>query len=798
MKISKDCMDEALTALKDFSKEELKQYAFDVFEKAEKFTNMSNMRAFDEAMKEINDERLKSYFESAMTAANNARKIESDANDIRKGKANVQTILVKRHTNLGGSARAAQMAAQEELEGTFFNKVSREETSFFSTGDNDLLIADAFDSKKVESKEAIKISSLLKDVYFPERNAELVTSNAMPFDHINEDRSFRNIHDSNKMILGGKSAINEAKSKRKFTIGEAKQKWIETIKKRFDLVHSDAILPDGTIDETRLNQIIGEMYDNITTGKSDINTRSMVVNDRVAIQNRSRRRLQPKSMRDFVEYNKEYGQGNLFKAMLMDMQTSSNKIGVARKLGDSPHAAYFDLRKVQQEVDPKDQKWWAISDRYFKDVMGMDKTAIDPKRAAFDANIRSVSSMARLGLMIVPRSIPDVNFMASFAQLHGYNYFSAFGHHFKYLLDLYPSSQRKYLAKRYASLFRQHLGYMGRFGEANNISERLNKISTGFFKVNGLHAYDQGNKMSGMEIASMGIGRYSKKTYEKLPLPTRNWIDKFMSPEAWELLRHKTKNKLFTVDNVDALSEKEIKNFYESGDRILPLHEVRNDLYRRVHSISQIATENMVLNPSEFERAFLLRGTRPGAPEGVLLRQITQFKGFMLTYIDKVYIQGSKNADANQQKLAWATTHLIMGGALTYGMKMFENFAMGKSMPDITKMNALEASKFLLDLLAPGLSMFSGILDTRHLNSDSIISLFGSPSLRLMGEALTTFIYAADVTNKNYKKDVSKHFINTMSLITPIKTIPFLSPFIKEMVGEKGYLEPGQTHYYGR
>jgi hypothetical protein len=37
-----------------------------------------------------------------------------------------------------------------------------------------------------------------------------------------------------------------------------------------------------------------------------------------------------------------------------------------------------------------------------------------------------------------------------------------------------------------------------------------------------------------------------------------------------------------------------------------------------------------------------------------------------------------------------------------------------------------------------------------------------------------------------------------MSYIVPIKTTPVLSPLLNEAMGEKGHLEPGQTHYYGR
>lgn len=792
MKVSKDCLDEAIRGLKDFTSEELKQYAFDVFEKAKSYQGMSNMRAFDQAMKEINDERLKSYFESAMTAANNTMKIQDNINRIKNKKADIHTLLVKRHENQAHNVAAAQAAARETLEGSFFNKVDREQTEFLASGKNDLMIADAYDGKKVADPTAKVIADLWKNVYFPERNSEMILSNAMPFEHINEDRSFRNSHDSNKLILGGRSAINEAKGEGKFDASLAKRKWVDTIKRHFDLVHSDAVDIDGNIDVAKMDKIIGEMYDNITTGKSDVLTRSIVVNDRVAIQNRSRRRLQPKSMRDFVEYNKEYGQGNLINAMLIDMQSSGNKIGMARILGDSPHAAYLDLRKAQQEFNPKKESWNRKADLYFQDVMGANKTAVDPKLAAFDANSRAVTAMARLPLVAL-QSIPDINNMAVFAMQHGFNYFEAWGTHLRNIFNLYPSEDRKFLAKAYASMFQQHLGYMARYGETSNISERMNKISTGFFKWNLLHSFDNGNKLSGMEIVSRGMGRNSNRTFEKLPLSTQNWISRFMEPHEWEGLRLKTKNKLFTVDNVNALSDKELRSIYEKGSQTRHFSEYRNDLYRQVHAMSQIAAENMVLNPGAFERATMLRGTKPGTPEGVLARQIAHFKSFTLSYLDKVLINGYRKADANQQKIAWATTMLIGSMPLSYGMMLFKNLLMNKTMPEFSQMNMAEKEKFIIELMAPGLSLFSGVLDSHGTNADLLVSFFSSPSIRLLSNALGAFKDLATNPEK-----VPKDIKNTLSYILPIKTFPILSPMLSEAMGEKGYLEPGQQKIIGR
>ena len=797
LKISKECLSEALTALKDFDADELKQYAYDVFQKAKEYPNVSNAAAFEKAMKEINDERLQSYFESTMTAANNVTKIEAQAERIRQGKANLANISVKRHVNQGESIASAQSAAQQEMEDLFFSRLSREEVDFLANGgkgENDQIIADAFDGKEVNNPLAQKVVENWKQVYFPERNAKLVTSNAMPFKHINEDRSFRNIHDAGKMILGAKSAADEAASEAKFNARPAKEQWIDAIQKHFDLISSDAVDLDGNVDVARQREIFAEMYDNITTGKSDLMTNSTVVNDRTAIQNLTRRRLQPKSMRDFVEYNKKYGQGNLINAMLMDMQSSANKIGMARMMGDSPRNAFLYLREIQHQVNPKFKRInYHHADLYFQEVLGSNKTVVSPTLAAIDSNVRAMTSIARLPL-VAPQSISDINFMATFAMNHGYGYFEAWGTHLKNLFDLWPSEERKHLAKLYSGMFRNQLGYMGKFIEQNNISSRLNKISTGFFKWNLLHGLDNSNKMSGLQVVSKSMGRYSRMKFENLPLATRNWVGKFLEPHEWEALRGKTQRGLFTVDNVNALSEKEVRAIYDAGDQTRPLHETRNDLYRRVHAMAQIATENMILNPGGFERAFLLRGSKPGAPTGVALRQVMHFKMFPTAFIDRALIQGYKSADANQQKLAWATATLIGALPLAYGAMFFTNFLMGKSMPDPSKMSARERTKFFVDLSQPGLSLFTSVLDPRNANSNMIMTMMGSPNTRLISDALATAVDAGFGDFKGAKRNLE----NTLSYIVPTKTTPILSPILNEALGDKGYLEPGQTHYFGR
>ena len=86
------------------------------------------------------------------------------------------------------------------------------------------------------------------------------------------------------------------------------------------------------------------------------------------------------------------------------------------------------------------------------------------------------------------------------------------------------------------------------------------------------------------------------------------------------------------------------------------------------------------------------------------------------------------------------------------------------------------------------------MLDPKHLNSDMVLSLLGSPSIRMLGNELAT---AASLATGDPKAAL-KHFTDTMKYVLPIQNTPIISPLIREVMGEKGHLEPGQKHLFGR
>gem|GEM_PF-1421435 len=797
-RISQDCIEEALKALKNFSKDELEEYVQDVFLRAKSYDNLQNMRAFDQAMKEINDERLKSFFEDATIKANNVMKFDRNAKEIREGKLDVRGLLAARGKNLSKNISTAQKAEYEKIANYVLNDLSHEEVEHFSSGNFDETIIDSFDGKEIKDPFSKKIADKLKD-YFTYRNAQIVLSGAMKFSEINEDRLFRAVHDQQKIINAGKSlrTIAAERLSKKYDLKNHKTAWRNFIKPFLDMdatfSRTKAVDIEGNLDEAEANKILDRIFDNITTGRSNIFTKSVVANDRDAVAKKSRMFFKWKDLRSLYEYNKTYGKGNLFNMFMSDAQASANKIGSTKMWGDNPYTMYNDLRKVQEETDPKGSLWWQNTDNYFKAVMGLDKASTSPTLTNFMANIRTISTMARLPFIAID-SISDIGYIASFAQRMGINYSRAWLNQMTHIFDTFGNEERRKIAKLFKTQVDSHLGYMGRWTEINNATDLLGKISTKFFKYNMLEAFDRGNKVGMMHLMAKHVADNSSKSFSDLDLSLQKWVNKFLDEKEWDLLRKKNSQGLFTTENVDALSDSEIRAHYANTDKSLPLSEVRDDLYRKVHSMFTIASENAVLSPTEFERAFVFHGKNPGTVPGELLRIFGHFKMYTLAYIDRVLIKGFRDADTASQKILWATSMLMGTIPLSVMSTYFHNISQGLTMPDYNQMNVPEREKYLLSILAPSLAIFSGMLDPKNQNSSMVWSLLGSPSTSLIGNAMSVPFALAEGDPARAAKKLKA----AANYVFPIQTTPIISPMIRQAMGDEAHLEPGQTHIFGR
>lgn len=793
--MAKECFDEALKELNSITRDDLERYIKDIRVKTREYNNMGNGAALERAITEVNKETLQSLFESANQKARNLAKLQENFKQLEKPKATVRDIFAKRYNNLGDNAPSYQKAASNRLQQMMFKEFNQETMDYFTNGANDTKITQELDGISTGDVKAKFIADKIND-YVEYRNEQLIASGALRFDEINEDRMLRQVHDQGKIVSGRKSLIQSAKDfAKKYDTSTAKKLWVDFIKERLDLKktfrYTDAVDDSGNVIDAKANEILGRTFDNISTGKSDILTQSTVIRDSDALKKRSRMFFVYKDWRAFLDYNKAYGKNNLFGALVSDLHGSGNKIGLAEKFGDSPHNMYNELVKKQQEVNPKNGFWWDNTENYFKTLMGTDKQTRSPSVATFGANLRTLTSMARLPFIAI-QSISDIGYIAAFANRWGVNYFKAYTYTLRNIFNKIPDEERQYIAKLCKLQTDSHLGFMGRWVDTNNTGELFSKISTGFFKANGLSAFDLGNKISSMHLMAKNLFDNSHLSWNALNPSLQKQLGKFISQPEWDLLRKNNQGKLFTTDNVDNLTNDQLKQFHTDTNSNVPLYELRNDLYRKVYSMFDVAAENAVLSPGVFEQAWCYRGTPKGTLSGEFLRTISQFKMYTMSYIDRVLIQGLKDADTYQQKLTWGVSMLMGTLPLAVLSNELGYLAMGVTAPDPSKMSIAQKESYYMNLVAPSLAVFSGIVDPNNQNSSMVWSLFGSPTTRLISDSMASGVALAT----GDKKHAGKMFHQAANYILPLQNTPLVSPILRNAMGDHARLDPGQREYH--
>lgn len=786
------CYDYALKQLIHFKEDDLHTYVSDVLTKAREFDHLRSQRAIKQAIEEVNQEHLQSFFEDALVTQNNIRKFDALADTLKTKSIDLRSLLAQRYTNLANNLPAHQKAAQQRLFKALFQDMSDEELTFLQNRDNDISIARALDGKAAPSL-AQNLARKIND-YMDVRNPELIISNALRLRAVNNDRFIRAIHDEGLVSHGGRSKgklfenlTHRLKGDQAEFLKSTKNRWIQFIKSHLNLEKTFG----ENLSDAEINQRLDSIFNNITTGKSEIFTRSVVSNDREAVEKKTHMFFYWKDHESFLNYSRAYGKGNLFQALVGDLNSSANRIGTAELMGDAPLSTYNDLRKIQQEKKSKGPLWYHDTDNMLKEAMQQNQAAVSPTIGALGANTRSLGAMSKLS-SIVLKSLADPAYIASFAQRWGNSYFKSLATTLSHTLDSFANEERKFIAKQFKLLTDSHLGYMARFADLSNGTELIHKVTTGFFRANLLESFDKGNRHSLMHVIAKGLYHQRHQSWENLNLATRFQLEKYdLNHNEWNLLRTKSQSGLFTTANVDAVTDDELKNLYGHSK---PYYEMRSDLYRKVYSIFSMAADNAVLMPDNFTKAFMYHGTRPGTPIGEALRMVMQFKGFAINFADKVLIQGYQDARNTQMRCRWGLSLVAGTLPLSYLSNYFDNLAHGKSMPLFSAMNRQEKMDYLIDLVQPNLGIFMQVFDPKYQDKHLIQNLFSSPSINFLSSIAA--LGASTVTLN--PKQAAKNMKNMAKNMAPIDTMPVIGPYMNQLLGDKSYLEPGQHLYYGR
>lgn len=794
-RVSEDCMSAAKAALKTFSEADLEKYVSHVMDKMRSYENVHGTEAVQRAIVEVNDERMQGYMESLQTKVNNAAKYDARAAKITEGKQTLMQTLVRRMDGLGDNVESAQRKSFKRLMDKFFNILTDEEFSFLSSPDHDIDIVRAVDGKPA-SDMAKAVSDKFK-TYIEARNVDMVSSNALPLFAINKDRMLRAIHDAGRMLRGGRSLVQSAMAK-KYSIVEAKALWKESIRPLLNLKETFFDTPaldlNGNVNPAEVDKMLDEIFDNITTGKPELlNSGGKGKNNMFFYW---------KDMESWMTYNKQYGRGNLMNAMRSDIQASANKIGLSEILGDSPSKAYNDLAKLENEVNPQSARKKYQAKLAYNWVAGQDRAPVDPNMASYWSALRALTGGAKLIGRVTFLSIPDIANGIMYAHRWGYGYFKAYGTYLSGMFNMLKTEERTHLAGLFKEITDAHMGYMTRFIDAHDPGQFINNMNTVLYKATLMEALDKGNKLSALQLQSRILGDNSHLEHAALPDKMKSMLDKFnISDNEWNVIRNNTdkmgNKKLFTMDGIDRLTNDDIRKIYGKENVDQPMYQLKNELYRKVYSMFDIASENAVLTPGAFMRSASNFGTRSGTIHGEILRSIMQFKMYPLEFADRVLYQGFKAADGVQSKLIFGA--LLFASTLPMSwlsIYLDNHLSKGKTMPDWDKMNFGEKTDYSKNLLLPGIGMWGNFFSPDQPWSGAG-SIFVTPSIQLLWDSMKLPYRISEGVSEGDMGKVGKAFEKVGRNVIPGIGMPGIAPYMRQMFGDKPYLQPGQEQLYG-
>jgi len=737
--------------LNNLSKDDLNEYASQVADIIKKTGERTG-----KIHKEFADEYEKKLHHEAVRLGNNVIKTNKLIKLLNLRKINIRDFLEISNKNPVENVPQYIHSAKNNLYNALLNRLSNEESEFLSSGrDGEIKIMRALDGDESVSDIARSIAVKI-NAYNEYRTHKMIESGALRTNEVLKNRLFRTDHNIKK-ILGGKLFGKLSK----VDLNEAKNKWIEDVYRLADHKKTFGINP--TSEETL--KILEEAFDDITSQTLEPNVRRKKGDPLL-----KHRQIHFKDYTSEYEYQTLYGKDSLLDAIVADMNHSGTQIGISQLLGSDTSKTFEQLMAAQVKISPSKHgpAWRYSTTNMYNIATRTNQNIVSPKLAEILQSMRGVTSAVKLtGITI--QSLSDWVHTAMYAQRWGFGGTETAFKGIKNLLAGINHDEKTNVAKSIKFLFDMHYSHTARFVENTNISS-IDKLTNATFKWNGLERFDAGNKFAIMSTVAKSLGELSNKSMDALPNETRIQLSKYLNADEWDMLRANTKNGYFTMDNLEGLPD-------------------NPGLQRKVFAIFNTAAHNTVLSPGNFEKAFMYYGTRPGEPLGEVLRTVMQFKGFALSYIRRVLIDGYHDATEAQMRGRWAASLLAGTFALSYASNSLHSIITGKTPVSISDMGPLD----LFKVLAGPLGVFLTVLSNQNQNQNLLPKLISTPTINLIGHALSAPLAALT----GNEETAVRNFRDMANDVLPISSMPIIGTTIASTFGKKPYLEPGQELLWG-
>jgi hypothetical protein len=482
--------------------------------------------------------------------------------------------------------------------------------------------------------------------------------------------------------------------------------WAREIMPRLDLQRS---FPDMA--PAKIEAALKDVYKTIVTGKDNSLTakRQGKVTGPANLAKRlgKERVLHFKSADDWLTYNERFGVGNVVTSILNHQRRSASIAAQMQTLGPNPELMLNSLLdKMQTEVrnDPKlNEKQRAKQVKSLTTEGSQIGQALAEARgltlgfnpdglttARVNGGIRALQSMAKLGFALAS-STGDFVTQAANMKYHGKPLFESYG---RQAIDMVHSVGRtggdmaeKEIAYTLGEGFDGLIDHIHSSTFANDgVPGFLTDRMANFFKWSGLTWWTDSMRAAGARMIAANMGLHSGKGWGKLGDQFKFVLEQHgIDAARWDIIRQaafKAENgkTYITPDRIGELPDEAFSSLIDGEPTKSKVARAKLDTELALRRFISDELNFGMIETDARSRRFTLRGTQGGTFYGELLRHLFQFKGWPVSFTNRVLgraITGQRNGLMSAQSIGHIG-HLIAGLTIAgYAAQTLKDYARG-------------------------------------------------------------------------------------------------------------------------
>lgn len=465
----------------------------------------------------------------------------------------------------------------------------------------------------------------------------------------------------------------------------------------------------------RLEIALRDVYETITTdGFNKMTPGAGIKGKSLANRRQDHRFFAFKNADSWLEYQKEFGNDNVFDVMIGHIENMSRDIAMMEVLGPNPAATATFMKDTlmkqaalskDEALKSKAKSYSKKIDEFYAAISGKNNAPINGMMASTFAGTRQLLQSAQLGGAAVS-AITDLNFQRMARQFSGLSQTKTLQQYLEFLNPLNAKEKGELaissglIAEGWTSLAAGQMRFVGDISGP----EVTRRISDFVMRASLLSPMTSAGRWAfGMEFMG-SVARNANKAFKDLDPNFRATMERYnLNESRWDIIRS-------TVP-YDEQGAKFIRptDLYARTD----LDEtLRQDTATRFLEMINTETNFAVPSNSVRGRVFLTGETQPGTVAGELTRSFAMYKNFGVTVVNTHLMRGMQlqNASTKGSYFANLIISTTMMGALALQLKQI---AAGKDPRDMFGDNE-ETAKFWFAafMQGGGLGIFGDFLNS--------------------------------------------------------------------------------------